>query len=102
VTNTDPYDAINPHLSATNSFTVIVRKVDVAPTIHSIGLTSGVVSVTWISVSGTTYRLQYENSVTSTNWNDVVPDVPATGPTTTATNVVGSAPQRFYRVKVVP
>src|SRR5208283_3978928 len=31
VTNTDPYDLINPHLSATNSFTVVVREVNVAP-----------------------------------------------------------------------
>ncbi|MGD0262554.1 MAG: Ig-like domain-containing protein, partial [Verrucomicrobiota bacterium] len=31
VTNTDPYDLVNPHLSATNSFTVIVREVNVAP-----------------------------------------------------------------------
>ena len=31
VTNTDPYDLVNPHLSATNSFTVVVREVNVAP-----------------------------------------------------------------------
>ena len=30
VTNTNPYDLINPHLTATNSFTVIVREVNVA------------------------------------------------------------------------
>src|SRR5208283_4584954 len=31
VTNTDLYDLVNPHLSATNSFTVVVREVNVAP-----------------------------------------------------------------------
>ena len=31
VTNTDPFDLVNPHLSATNSFTVVVREVNVAP-----------------------------------------------------------------------
>ena len=31
VTNSDPYDVVNPQLSATNSFTVMVREVNVAP-----------------------------------------------------------------------
>ncbi len=31
VTNTDPFDPVNPHLSATNSFTVVVKEVNVAP-----------------------------------------------------------------------
>ena len=31
VTNSNPYDAINPQLTATNSFTVIVREVNLAP-----------------------------------------------------------------------
>ena len=36
VTNTNPYDLINPHLTATNSFTVVVREVNVAPTLPAI------------------------------------------------------------------
>ena len=31
VTNSNPYDLVNPHLTATNSFTVIVKEVNVAP-----------------------------------------------------------------------
>ena len=31
VTNTDPYDVVNPHLTATNQFTVVVKEVNVAP-----------------------------------------------------------------------
>jgi hypothetical protein len=31
VTNSNPYDLVNPHLSATNTFTVVVREVNVAP-----------------------------------------------------------------------
>ena len=33
VTNTNPYDLVNPHLTATNSFTVVVSEVNVAPTL---------------------------------------------------------------------
>ena len=36
MTNTNPYDLVNPHLSATNSFTVIVQEVNVAPVLPSI------------------------------------------------------------------
>jgi hypothetical protein len=36
VTNTNPYDLVNPHLSATNSFTVIVREVNQSPVLPSI------------------------------------------------------------------
>jgi hypothetical protein len=35
VTNSNPYDLINPHLTATNIFTVIVKEVNVAPTLPS-------------------------------------------------------------------
>ena len=31
MTNSNPYDLVNPQLSATNSFTVVVREVNVAP-----------------------------------------------------------------------
>ena len=36
VTNNDPYDLINPHLSATNTFTVVVLEVNVAPVLRTI------------------------------------------------------------------
>ena len=31
VTNSNPYDLVNPHLSATNTFTVVVKEVNMAP-----------------------------------------------------------------------
>ena len=37
VTNSNPYDAVNPHLTATNSFTVVVKEVNVAPALPPIG-----------------------------------------------------------------
>ena len=36
VTNTDAFDTVNPHLSATNSFTVFVKEVNVAPVLSAI------------------------------------------------------------------
>jgi len=90
-------DNQSPPLSATNSFTVVVNP-NAAFRILSIVISNGIAVVTGESVAGLTYRWQYLGALGSTNWQDVVPDVTASGPTTTMTNIVGAAPQRFYRV----
>jgi hypothetical protein len=69
-----------------------------APVIASMGLTNGTVIITWTSFPGATYRVQYNDNLSDTNWNDVSPDVMATGSTTTQTNLLGDVPQRYYRV----
>ena len=48
------------------------------------------------------YRLQYQESLNTTKWTDVAPDVVATGPTTAMTNTTGNSVRRFYRVALVP
>lgn len=72
-----------------------------APMILSYGLTNQVFSVTWSSVNGDTYELQYATNLSKSGWNAVLPDVKASGPTTTETNAVGVAPQEFFRVGLI-
>jgi hypothetical protein len=91
-----------PPLSATNHFTVTVIPPAGPPLILSLTLTNGVATVTWSSVSGHTYQLEYADMLTSTNWTAVVPTVPASGTTSSATNAVGSKLHRFYRVSLLP
>jgi hypothetical protein len=93
-----------PPLSATNSFIVFVNAPQVVPppVIQSIGLSNGIAAITWSTVSGQSYRLQYKDDLSVANWIDQPPDVPASGSTATATNALGSAQQRFYRVVVLP
>ena len=88
-------------LSATNSFTVTVNVTSNDFRILSITITNGVATVTWTSVAGNYYRLQYKDSLTATNWSSVTPDVQATNQTASTTNVLGGATQRFYRVMLV-
>jgi trimeric autotransporter adhesin len=71
------------------------------PVITSIRLTNGVVTITWNSVSGGIYRLQYINSLNGGGWSDLSPDVTATGLTATQTDAVGNVTQRFYRIEVL-
>ena len=55
VTNTDPYDLVNPHLSATNSFTVVVQEVNVAPVLPVIA-NQTVNELTLLTVTNTATR----------------------------------------------
>jgi hypothetical protein len=90
-------------LKATNTFLVIVNSATPppAPLITSFTITNGVAVVTWSSVAGHTYRLQYRGDFGPGSWSDVVPDVTAAGTSSTATNAVGIATRRFYQVRVV-
>jgi YD repeat-containing protein len=59
--------------------------------------------ITWSSVSGKTYRVQFKNALTNPVWINLAGDITAAAATTskTETNLSGQA-SRFYRVLVVP
>ena len=86
-----------PPLSATNSFNVTVTDPVTDPVILSIKLTNSVATITWTSVPGHSYTLQYRDSA-GDGWTDAMPPVLASGSTASTTNGVGTAPQRFYQV----
>jgi hypothetical protein len=69
-----------------------------APQILSLNLTSGAAVVVWRSALGQTYRLQYKINLNDPSWTDILPDIVAQGATSSATNALSGAPQRFYRV----
>ena len=69
--------------------------------ITSVEVNAGVAVVTWNSVIGLSYRVQYKDILTAPLWTDVNPVVTATSISTSVTNSIGSAPQRFYRVQIV-
>jgi len=91
-----------PALTATNSFVVIVLPPIVPPVFESISVTNGVVRLIWSTVNGRSYRVQYSDDLSATNWTDIAPDVTAPGPTASLTSPVGEALQRYYRVFVLP
>ncbi len=91
-------------LSATNSFLVYVQvaSAPTPPVIESIAVSDGAATIQWSTLAGHTYRLQYRDDLGATGWLDVLPDVPASGPTASATNSVEGSTQRFYRVLLLP
>jgi Metallo-peptidase family M12B Reprolysin-like len=88
-----------PGLSDAKSFAVIVAA---PPVLQSFRLADGVAQLAWNTIPGQSYRLQYKPDLAATNWTDILPDITATAATASATDPVGSAPQRFYRILLLP
>ena len=72
------------------------------PVLQPLQLANGVAQLTWSAVSGRTYRVQYKPALAATNWTDLLPDIAATSSTASTTDAARSAPQRFYRVLLLP
>jgi hypothetical protein len=53
----------------------------------------------WSSTAGQIFQLQSNTNLLTTNWNNLGGTVTATGPITTASDAIGPAPQRFYRLE---
>ncbi len=101
VTNSNPYDPVNPMLTATNSFNVFVTEPVDSPLITSINLTNQVATITFTTVPGHTYQLQYMDSG-GTQWTNAVTTVMASGNTASQTNAVGNAANRLFQVVTAP
>ena len=59
------------------------------------------VVIAWSAVSNGVYRVQFNSSLSGTNWTDLVGDITATGATASRTDVMTTS-NRFYRVRVLP
>jgi hypothetical protein len=88
-----------PNLNDTKSFSVFVVA---SPTIQSVTQTNGEVTLTWNSISGATYRVQYKDDLNQSTWNDLPGDLTASGDSASKTDFSGFLAQRFYRIVVLP
>jgi DNA-binding beta-propeller fold protein YncE len=62
----------------------------------------GDATVSWSAIAGRTYQLQYKTDLNQTNWNISGSAITATNYPVTVPDAVGSDPQRFYRVALLP
>jgi hypothetical protein len=69
----------------------------IPPLVVSLNVANGLATLSWNSISGRTYRVEYKTNLTGTVWTPLTPNVTATGATASKSDpvVVG---QRFYRV----
>src|SRR5262249_42466979 len=83
-----------PSLSVTNTFTVAVLP---PLSIGSITASNGSATLSWQSISGRTYRVEYKTNLSDSSWTALLPNVTATGPSASRTDSAGAA-RRFYRL----
>jgi hypothetical protein len=81
------------------NFTLIV----VPPTVlQPLRLSNGVAQLAWSAIPGRTYRVQYKPTLAAATWTDRLPDITATVTTASTTDAISGAPQRFYRILLLP
>ena len=80
----------------------MIRKVAaaLAPPLLQVAATNGVANLSWTSVPGRTYRVQYKSALADATWTDMAGDVTATGISSSLTNAPPDV--RFYRVVESP
>jgi len=70
--------------------------------VASVTTSNGTATVAWTATPGTTYRLQWKDSLQGSTWNDIPGDIIATGTNASKTDVMDQTKQRFYRIMIVP
>ncbi len=81
-----------------NDGTVFRLSLPLPPVFQSVTKTAGTVKLVWSTVASQTYQLQYSTTLAPANWNNLGGAVVATNGTMTASDSLGTDPQRFYRV----
>jgi len=87
-----------PPLSATQTFVVHVLS---APVLE-ITTSNNAAWLSWESIVGSTYQIQFETSLIDSIWVPLMPNITATETNTEFSDPLGTNALRFYRLWVVP
>jgi len=71
------------------------------PEITGLTLSGGVVSFSFGTTPGRTYRVDYRNDLNETAWTPLGPSQVANGNSINIADNIGASAQRFYRVVLV-
>ncbi len=88
----------NPPMSATQSFTITVLN---PPAGAPAGVSGSVLTLTWPTVPGKTYRIQFKNHLNDPVWNTDGSDQIGSGAPIVLNVDLTANPERYYRVMVV-
>jgi hypothetical protein len=97
VTNPDGQSA-----TSLSPLLTVVAGANPAPTLTGLSSSNYTSILTWGSVSGTTYQVQFKTNLNDVAWLNLLPTVTAAGPTASATDNSATNTARFYRVQVLP
>ncbi|HEY6167967.1 MAG TPA: LamG-like jellyroll fold domain-containing protein [Verrucomicrobiae bacterium] len=89
-----------PNLSGTNGYSITVF--EAMSKTNVMDLVNGDWTISWNSIPGRTYRVQYKDSLYDATWSDLPGDVIATGTVSSKTDAVGALTCRFYQILLLP
>ena len=72
------------------------------PAIQALAPVNGSIQLAWTALPGVQYQVQYKTNLTQTGWINLGGIITATKNPMTFSNNIGSDPQRFYRVVLLP
>jgi len=88
-----------PPMSAQRTFRVLVAP---RPQVTAITpVPNGGYAISFVTVPGKTYRVEYKDALDESNWLPVEADAVAAADSLTINDDPGSSPQRFYRILVL-
>ena len=85
-------------MSDAKTFRVVVAQ---RPQVTSIEPTANGYAITFVTIPGRTYRVEYKDSLDDPSWLPLDADVVATADSLVVNDDLGTSPQRFYRILVV-
>jgi len=99
----DPNHRLANYLvSLINGTLTILPPVLVPPVFQAVTVTDGRILLTWSTVSGQTYQMQYKTDLSQAVWNNLGTTVVATASLQTVSDTPDPDAQRFYRVVLMP
>jgi uncharacterized repeat protein (TIGR03803 family) len=72
------------------------------PAFQTVTKSNNSLVLSWSTAQGQKYQLQYKTNLNSTNWFNFGSQTTASGGTISASDLIGSNSQRFYRVVLLP
>ncbi|HMJ65487.1 MAG TPA: hypothetical protein VK615_09050, partial [Candidatus Binatia bacterium] len=76
-------------------------RMTVPPLLATAKLSPNLITITFNTMPGATYRVDYKTSLMSPTWNELAPAQLATGSELSVSDPINRRHQRFYRVVIV-
>ncbi|MGD0614039.1 MAG: protease pro-enzyme activation domain-containing protein [Verrucomicrobiota bacterium] len=73
-----------------------------ATSVQMAAKTGGTFGFTWNAMTGLVYQVQYKTNLAQTGWINLGGTIPGTNSTLTTSDAIGTNPQRFYRLSILP
>ena len=72
------------------------------PSVQMAATTGSTIGFTWNAMTGLVYQVQYKTNLAQTGWINLGGAIPGTNSTLRTSDAIGTDPQRFYRLSILP